>query len=141
MGGRLMGKRAIISGASTGIGAATAHRFVAEGASLILLDVNAADGQKLNDDLVARGGQCRFVPCDVGDPELVHQVVAQEAGGGIDVVFANAAIGTITIGGTIESIEPDRWDVTFAINTRGVYALCRAALLTKSGPVSRFHCV
>ncbi len=85
--------------------------------------------------LVAHGGQCRFVPCDVGDPELVQQVVAQEAGGGIDVVFANAAIGTITVGGTIESIEPDRWDVTFAVNTRGVYALCRAALphLSASG--------
>jgi NAD(P)-dependent dehydrogenase (short-subunit alcohol dehydrogenase family) len=135
MGGRLMGKRAIISGASTGIGAATAHRLVAEGASLILLDVNAADGQKLNDDLVAHGGQSRFVACDVGDPEVVQQVVEREASGGIDVVFANAAIGTITIGGTIESIEPDRWDVTFAVNTRGVYALCRAALphLSASG--------
>jgi NAD(P)-dependent dehydrogenase (short-subunit alcohol dehydrogenase family) len=128
MGGRLMGKRAIISGASTGIGAATARRFVAEGASLILLDVNGADGQKLNDDLVARGGQCRFVACDVGDPELVQHVVAREASGGIDIVFANAAIGTITVGGTIESIEPDRWDLTFTVNTRGVYALFRAAL-------------
>ena len=41
---RLAGKRAIISGAATGIGAATAHRFVAEGASLVLLDVNADEG-------------------------------------------------------------------------------------------------
>ena len=58
----------------------------------------------------------------------MQQVVDQEAGAGIDIVFANAGIGTITVGGTIESIEPERWDLTFAINTRGVYALCRAAL-------------
>jgi meso-butanediol dehydrogenase / (S,S)-butanediol dehydrogenase / diacetyl reductase len=125
---RLAGKRAVISGAATGIGAATAHRFVAEGASLVILDVNAEEGQQLTDELLSRGGQARFVLCDVSDPDAVRQAVDQEAGTGIDIVFANAGIGTISVGGTIESIEPERWDLTFAINTRGVYALCRAAL-------------
>ena len=125
---RLAGKRAIISGGATGIGAATAHRFVAEGASLLILDVNAAEGQQLTDDLITRGGQARFVVCDVSDADAVQRADDYEAGGGIDIVFANAAIGTISVGGTIESIEPERWDLAFAINTRGVYALCRAAL-------------
>ncbi len=125
---RLSGKRAIMSGAATGIGAATAHRFVAEGASLIILDVNIEDGRKLVDDLIGRGGQARFVACDVSDPDAVQQAVNQEARAGLDIVFANAAIGTISVGGTIESIEPERWDLAFAINTRGVYALCRAVV-------------
>ena len=135
MGGRLTGKRAIISGASTGIGAATAHRFVAEGASLLLLDVNIEDGRKLVDDLIGRGAQARFVACDVSDPDAVQQAVNQEAGASLDIAFANAAIGTISVGGTIESIEPNRWDLAFAINTRGVYALCRAVVpyLRQSG--------
>jgi meso-butanediol dehydrogenase/(S,S)-butanediol dehydrogenase/diacetyl reductase len=58
----------------------------------------------------------------------VQRAIDQEHGGGIDIAFANAAIGTISVGGTIESIEPERWDLTFAIDTRGVYALCRAAV-------------
>jgi NAD(P)-dependent dehydrogenase (short-subunit alcohol dehydrogenase family) len=126
--GKLTGKRVIISGAATGIGAATAHRFVAEGASLIILDVNAADGEKLNHELTARGADSRFIACDVGDPDAVQHTVQQVAAGGIDIVFANAAIGTISVGGAIDSIEPERWDLAFAVNTRGVYALCRAAL-------------
>ena len=125
---RLAGKRAIISGGATGIGAATAHRFVAEGASLLILDVNAAEGQQLTDDLITCGGQARFVVCDVSDADAVQRAVDYDAGGSIDIVFANAAIGTISVGGTIESIEPERWDLAFAVNTRGVYALCRAAV-------------
>ena len=125
---RLAGKRAIISGGATGIGAATAHRFVAEGASLLILDVNAAEGQQLTDDLITCGGQARFVVCDVSDADAVQRAVDYDAGGSIDIVFANAAIGTISVGGTIESIEPERWDLAFTVNTRGVYALCRAAV-------------
>ncbi len=129
------GKHAIISGASTGIGAATARGLIAAGASLTILDVNAADGQLLNDDLIAQGGNSRFATCDVADPLAVRQAVDQEAGDGIDIVIANAAIGTMSVGGTVESIEPERWDLTFAINTRSVYAVCRAALphMRKSG--------
>jgi NAD(P)-dependent dehydrogenase (short-subunit alcohol dehydrogenase family) len=121
-------KRAIISGASTGIGAATARRLVAAGASVVILDVNEADGQQLNAELTAQGGSSCFVACDVADPIAVHHAVEYEAGDGIDIVIANAAVGTISVGGTVESIEPNQWDLTFATNTRGVYALCRAAL-------------
>jgi NAD(P)-dependent dehydrogenase (short-subunit alcohol dehydrogenase family) len=122
------GKHAIISGAATGIGAATARRLVAAGARLTIFDVNADDGERLSDELTAQGGNSRFVACDVAEPAAVQQLVEQVAGDGLDIVIANAAIGTINVGGTVESIEPERWDLTFAINTRGVYALCRAAL-------------
>jgi NAD(P)-dependent dehydrogenase (short-subunit alcohol dehydrogenase family) len=127
---RLTGKLAIISGAATGIGAATARRFAAEGASLAILDLNEADGRALVDELVAAGGRALFLSCDVADVAGVRAAVDRAADelGGLDIVFANAAVGTVVVGGTVESIEPERWDLTFDVNARGVYALCRAAL-------------
>ncbi|MFN8591931.1 MAG: glucose 1-dehydrogenase [Thermomicrobiales bacterium] len=127
---RLAGKRAIISGAATGIGAATARRFAKEGAAVAILDVNVDDGSALATHLAAAGDNVQFFPCDVSDVEATAAAVdaAASALGGLDIVFANAAVGTITIGGTVESIEPERWDRTFTINTRGVYALCRPAM-------------
>jgi NAD(P)-dependent dehydrogenase (short-subunit alcohol dehydrogenase family) len=126
--GRLDNKIAIISGAATGIGAATARRFVAEGARVAILDVNDADGRALVSDL--GDGSARFYHCDVADLDASRHAVDQAARelGGIDVVFANAAAGTIVVGGTVESIEPERWDLAFGVNTRGVYGLTRAAV-------------
>lgn len=128
--GQLDGKVAVISGAATGIGAASARRFVAEGAAVAILDLNAADGEALVAELAAAGGTARFFSCDVADLAAVEAAVDQAAGelGGIDIVFANAAVGTVVVGGTVESIEPERWDMAFDVNVRGVYGLCRAAL-------------
>lgn len=128
--GRLEGRRAIISGAATGIGAATARRFVDEGASVAILDVNAGDGRKLVDELKDQGRRVAFFACDVGSPVAVSAAVSEAASylGGTDIVFANAAVGTIVVGGTVESIDPERWDLALGVNAGGVYALCRAAL-------------
>lgn len=128
--GRLEGKRAIISGAATGIGAATARRFAAEGAAVAILDVNEEDGAALATELIDAGAHVYFFRCDVSDVDGVAQAVAQAAErmGGIEIVFANAAAGTIVVGGTVETIEPERWALAFDVNARGVYALCRAAL-------------
>lgn len=122
---RLEGKRAVISGGATGIGAASARRFVAEGATVAILDVNAEDGAALARELGAR-----FYEADVADVAAVERAVEQAAHdlGGLDIVFANAGVGTIRVGGTVESIEPERWDLTLDTNLRGVYALTRAAL-------------
>lgn len=128
--GRLDGKIAVISGAATGIGAATARRFVAEGARVAILDVNEKDGRSLAEELSSGSENVHFVSCDVSDLDAVRSAVDHVARGfgGIDIVFANAAVGTIVVGGTVESIEPERWDLAFGVNARGVYGLTRAAL-------------
>lgn len=128
--GRLSGKRTIISGGATGIGAATARRFVEEGAAVAILDRNAEGAEGLARELTEAGGSALAISVDVGDVDAVALAVGRAATtlGGLDVVFANAAVGTIRVGGTVETIEPDRWDLTLDVNLRGVYALCRAAL-------------
>ena len=124
---RLAGKTAIITGAATGIGAAAARRFVAEGARIGILDVNDAEGQALAAEL---GADAHYFHCDVADPEAakVAVVAAADALGGLDIVFANAAIGTMHVGGSIEDIDVAGWDWTFNVNTRGVYAVCAPAI-------------
>jgi len=127
---RLSGKVAIISGGATGIGAATARRFVVEGASVAILDVNTSAGKALVQELNAFGGHARFFECDVCDTGAVEATIQRAASdlGGIDIVFANAGVGTVVVGGTVESIEQDHWELAFGVNARGVYALCRAAI-------------
>ncbi|HAX24300.1 MAG TPA: hypothetical protein DCX80_04580 [Chloroflexi bacterium] len=126
---RLAGKRVIISGGSTGIGASIVRRFVAEGAAVAILDVNLAGAEELTSAIVGNGSTFAL-QCDVGDVESVAAAVdtAAERLGGLDIVVANAAVGTVVVGGTVETIEPERWDRAFDVNARGVYALCRTAL-------------
>lgn len=128
--GRLFGKIAIISGGATGIGAATARRFVVEGAKVALLDVNTMAGRALVQDLNGVGGHARFFDCDVSDIQSVADAVdrAQRDLGGIDIVFANAGVGTVVVGGTVETIDLNHWELAFGVNARGVYALCRSAI-------------
>jgi NAD(P)-dependent dehydrogenase (short-subunit alcohol dehydrogenase family) len=97
---------------------------------LALLDTNEADGQVLVAELRSQGGQAWMFACDVIDSASVETAVdsAASALGGLDIVFANAAVGTIVVGGTVESIEPERWDLAFDVNARGAYALCRACI-------------
>lgn len=128
--GCLDDKVAVISGGATGIGAAMARRFATEGASIAVLDVNAAAASALVSELKSCGHSAVFIACDMADTTAVQVAVDDVADklGGIDMVCANAGIGTKVIGGTVETIEPEQWDHAFGVNTGGVYALCRAAL-------------
>jgi NAD(P)-dependent dehydrogenase (short-subunit alcohol dehydrogenase family) len=76
------------------------------------------------------GAAAHFIACDVADVAAVARAVTETVAalGGLEIVFANAAVGTVVVGGTLETIEPERWELAFDVNARGVYALCRAAL-------------
>jgi meso-butanediol dehydrogenase/(S,S)-butanediol dehydrogenase/diacetyl reductase len=127
---QLAGKLAIISGGATGIGAAAARRFVSEGAAVAILDLNVPDGEAVVEELNEGGERALFLECDMQDVAAVASAVQSAAAelGGIDIVFANAGVGTIVVGGTVESIELEDWELAFGVNARGVYALCRAAI-------------
>jgi meso-butanediol dehydrogenase/(S,S)-butanediol dehydrogenase/diacetyl reductase len=119
---RLEGKVAIISGGGTGIGAATARRFVAEGAKVVV-----TGRRKEPLDAIAEETGGIAVPGDVTDPEHAPAAVRSAVGtfGGLDVVVANAGTG---FGGTAGDVDDERWQRTLDVNVTGVLRLVRAAL-------------
>ncbi len=122
--GRLDGKRAVITGAASGIGEATARLFAAEGATIILADVDDLRGKRLADEL----GECtRFVTTDVAsEADVDTAVVASVAHfGGLDIMFNNAGVPGST--GSIEDIDVAVWDHTLGVHLRGVFLGIRAA--------------
>ncbi|GAB4016161.1 SDR family oxidoreductase [Spirosoma koreense] len=91
----LLGKTALITGAASGIGKATALLYGQHGASVMVSDINETAGQLVVDQLVAEGSEARFFRADVGDPEQCRQLVQQTvaAFGRLDIAFNNAGIG------------------------------------------------
>ncbi|MEZ5409314.1 MAG: glucose 1-dehydrogenase [Acidimicrobiales bacterium] len=116
--GQLAGKVAVITGAASGMGLATAERFVAEGANVVIADFNAEAGRAAAEAL---GPAARFTRCDVSVEDDVAAAVAlaTDAFGRLDIVFNNAGIGGAF--GPITEIEVDHWDATFAVLVRGVF--------------------
>ena len=91
----LAGKTAIVTGAGQGIGRGVARALAAEGATVIIAEINAATGRAVADEIGAAGDKARFVACDVGDAASIRACVAAtlEIGGGIDILVNNAVFG------------------------------------------------
>jgi NAD(P)-dependent dehydrogenase (short-subunit alcohol dehydrogenase family) len=119
---RFVGRVVMISGGATGIGAATARAFAAEGASVTILDVNARDGEAVAQEI---GG--RFSRVDVTDEAAVREAVEQAVAdhGRLDVMHANAGIEWTK---RIVDTTLEEWNRVIAVNLTGVYLCCRYAL-------------
>jgi meso-butanediol dehydrogenase / (S,S)-butanediol dehydrogenase / diacetyl reductase len=122
--GRLAGKVALITGGTSGIGAATVALFSNEGANVVF---TGRSRSKADAVITATGGLAAFVETDVRmDDDCRRAVeVTLERYGNLDVLFNNA--GIVTEGG-IEDISDDEWADVFATNVTGVFQMCRAAL-------------
>jgi NAD(P)-dependent dehydrogenase (short-subunit alcohol dehydrogenase family) len=122
--GRLQGIRAVITGAASGIGEASARLFIAEGASVVMADIEDERGQRIAAEL---GERCRYVRADVsveGAVDAAVEVAVTEFGG-LDCVFNNA--GTPGSLGALEEIDIASFDRTVAVHLRGVFLGIRAA--------------
>jgi NAD(P)-dependent dehydrogenase (short-subunit alcohol dehydrogenase family) len=119
--GRLNGRRALITGASSGIGAATARLFTAEGAHLALLARTPEPLDRLAEELGATA-----VPADVADPEQVQHAVDEAADrlGGIDVVVNSAGIAAPL---ALADLNARAWRETIDINLSGSFYVAREA--------------
>ncbi len=123
----LAGKNAVITGGTSGIGAAIGRRFAAEGAQVVLVGRNAERGAELVAEIEADGGEARFVTADVRDAGSVEQMafeVAEECGH-VDVLVNNA--GIIDFGSVVE-MSVEAWDNLMNTNVRGVF-LCSKFIL------------
>jgi NAD(P)-dependent dehydrogenase (short-subunit alcohol dehydrogenase family) len=121
---RLAGKVAVITGGASGIGLATAKRFAAEGATVVIGDFNAETGEaaaKLVDGL--------FVKVDVTDEAQVNNLfdTAASTYGSVDIAFNNAGISPPE-DDSIETTELPAWDRVQDVNLKSVYLCSRAAL-------------
>jgi NAD(P)-dependent dehydrogenase (short-subunit alcohol dehydrogenase family) len=124
---RLKGKTAIISGGATGMGAASARLFAAEGAAVGIIDRNVVAGEALVAELKAKGHRAAFAKADVSSKAEVEAAVASvnAALGPVNVLFNHA--GTIVIKPFLETEEAD-WDFLFDVNVKSMYLMTRAVL-------------
>jgi NAD(P)-dependent dehydrogenase (short-subunit alcohol dehydrogenase family) len=116
--GLLDGKVAIVTGAASGIGQATAIRFAREGAKVAIADLSEEDTRQ---QIERVGGRAIFAKCDVSKEQDVRRAIEEtvEQFGRIDVVVANAGINGVWA--PIDELEPAEFDKTIAINLRGTY--------------------
>ncbi|BAM47885.1 SDR family oxidoreductase [Amphibacillus xylanus] len=119
---------AIITGASSGIGEATAIRFAKAGAKVGLIDIKEENAKKVKMAIENQNGQAFIAEADVKDPEQIQQAINSivDHFGQLDFVFANAGInGKLA---PIEDITPTEWDETLETNLKGTFLTVKYAI-------------
>jgi len=129
---RLEGKRALITGGTTGIGLETARQFIAEGARVAITGTNPATLEQAAKEL---GPQALVLRADAGDVTAQAALAqsVQSAFGGLDTVFINAGIAQF---GPLDGWNEADFDRTMAINVKGPYFLLQALLPLLANPSS-----
>ncbi len=114
--GQLDNKIAIVTGGARGIGRAIARRYVAEGARVVIADINEKAGEA---SAAALGGNCRFVRADVGEPGDARRLVAEASAlGGVDILVNNA--GIVHSADFLDISEAD-FDRVLRVNLKGAF--------------------
>jgi NAD(P)-dependent dehydrogenase (short-subunit alcohol dehydrogenase family) len=119
--GRLDNKVAVITGAASGMGRATAIRFAGEGAAIVIADLNEEGGQAAVRECKENGGNAVFQKTDVASESAIEAAIDRAVSefGRLDITFNNAGLGGAL--GPIENVTVENWDRTFAILLRSVF--------------------
>ena len=119
--GKLNGKVAVITGAASGMGRATALLFVKEGASVVLTDLNSRGGEDAVSECAAAGGKAVFQRTDVTSENDIKAAVdrAVKEYGRLDIMYNNAGVAGAL--GAIENVSSQDWDKSMAVLLRAVF--------------------
>lgn len=122
--GKLDGKVGVITGGASGIGLATARKFAAEGATVVIGDLASSNGEAVAAEL-----EGMFVPVDVTNAEQVENLFAatKERYGRIDIAFNNAGISPASDDSILKT-GIEAWDLVQNVNLTSVYLCCKAVL-------------
>ena len=125
--GKLDGKIAVVTGGARGIGAATAKRFLEDGALVISLDLNREQVEASAKEIDPTGKLVVGIKCDVGDEGDVNAVFGEiiEKYGRIDILVNNAGI---TRDAMLHKMSGDQWDSVINVNLNSLYYCCKAVL-------------
>ncbi len=124
----LLNKIAVITGAGGGIGRAFAIRYAAEGAKLLLPDINLKNAQATARLIRAKGGEVAAVETDISDEKSVNKMAKEAVRlyGTVDILLNNAALFAGINPSRWDSWTVESWDRYFAVNVRGTWLCCKA---------------
>lgn len=123
---RLKGKVALITGAGTGIGRATALLFAEEGADIVATNLELPEAEETAEAIRKAGGRTVSIAADISKPDEIHAMVdrAINAFGGIDILVNNAGVGALNVP-TFEIRDMEAWDKVFEINVGATFLCCQ----------------
>ena len=126
-GGRLAGKVALVTGAASGIGRATALLFAREGARVVVADIDEPGGNRTAGAITSAGGVGLFVPADVTSDDSIRGAVARAKNvyDKVDVLVNNAGVN---VEGGLLTLPPERWQRALDLNLTSIYRCCRFAV-------------
>lgn len=122
---KLASRVSVITGASSGVGRATAVLFAKEGSKVVVTDIANAGGEETVATIKAGGGEAIFVHADVSRANEVEQLVqkTKERFGKIDIILNSAGVMQKTI--SVENLDEATWDRIYAVNVKGIFLMAK----------------